>query len=340
MNIWLHRISHHAEASYPLLENGFLTIGYSDFRDPGFLARTKAKDWSYFESSFAQTWGSIPRTRYNLWRFIAEMQTGDTVVVPSWGTFSVYHIESDATLINEVTAQGLPVWNKGVLTVKDNGLFIADRPLDIGFFRRVSLLAKDISRYDFANAELTSRMKIRSATANITDLADSLNKAIEAFRNHRPINLHSQILDLSRDQLLRLIQSELNPDKFEALIAWYFKQTGASETAVTSKNAPDKQGDADVVAVFEPLKTIYYVQAKHHKRVTAEWAVQQVNEYKDDKDRMDDGYSKIAWVVTSAESFSPECVQLAKEKSVGLFTGPDLARMILEVGIEGLDKAF
>ena len=33
MNYWLHRISHLAELSYPLLEKGYLTIGFSDFSD-------------------------------------------------------------------------------------------------------------------------------------------------------------------------------------------------------------------------------------------------------------------------------------------------------------------
>lgn len=340
MNIWLHRISHLAEASYPLIEKGFLTIGYVDFCYPDFLEKTKSRDWAYFEKAFTDQWGENPRTRHNLWRFIADMQVGDTVLVPSWGTFSIYRIESEATLISQVDAQGLPVWNNESLVVKENGVHIGERHLDLGFFRKVALVAKDISRYDYVDAALTSRMKIRTTNANITDLTNSVQKAIEAFQNNRPINLHSQILTASRDELLKLIQNELTPDKFEALIVWYFKQLGASEAYITAKNAAGKQGDADIVAVFEALKTIYYVQAKHHKGVTSDWAAQQVKEYKDHQDRMDDGYSKIAWVVSTAKSFSVECVQLAKENGVGLFAGPDIARMILESGIQNLDKAF
>jgi hypothetical protein len=55
---------------------------------------------------------------------------------------------------------------------------------------------------------------------------------------------------------------------------------------------------------------------------------------------MDDGYSRMAWVVSTAESFSPECTELAKQNSVGLFPGPEIARMIFEAGIQKLDKAF
>ncbi len=342
MNIWLHRISHHAEASYPLLEKGFLTIGFSDFITPEFLAKTKSKDWPYFEKAFADAWPDKPnpRTRFNLWRFVAEMQVGDWVLVPSWGSFSVYRIDGEADLISRVEAQGLAVWNNAFLAVKEDGVHIGDRHLDLGFFRKVSAIETVISRYDFADAALTSRMKMRSTTADITDLAASVNKSLEAFRNKRPIKLHSQILDATQDHLLKLIQNELIPDKLESLIAWYFERIGATEVTMPPKNEPDKQGDADIVAVFEHLKTIYYVQAKHHKGITSQWAAQQVKEYKDQKDRMDDGYSKIAWVVTTAEAFSPECIQLAKENSVGLFAGPDIARMIFEAGIQKLDKAF
>ena len=342
MNIWLHRISHHAEASYPLIEKGVLTIGYSDFFSAGFLEKTKAKDWTYFENAFEEQWGDTPRTRYNLWRFVAEMQVGDWVLVPSWGSFSIYRIDGEPSLITGVDVQNLEAWNNRSLTVKPDGLHISGQtdPLDLGFFRKVSAIAKDISRYDFADGALTARMKIRTTNANITDLTESVHKALEAFRSNRPVNLHSQTLKASSDHLLSLIQNELIPDKFESLIAWYFRRLGASEVRITSKNERDKQGDADVVAVFEPLKTIYYIQAKHHKGVTSDWAAQQVKEYRNQKDQMDDGYSKIAWVVSTAEAFSPECLELAKQNSVGLFAGPDIARMILEAGIQNLDKAF
>jgi predicted Mrr-cat superfamily restriction endonuclease len=341
-NIWLHRISHHAEASYPLIDKGFLTIGYSDFCRPEFLERTKLKDQAYFESAFAQEWPDTPRprTRHNLWRFIAEMQVGDRVLIPSWGVFSVYRIDSKPHLITEIEAKGLVTARNESITVNPDGLHIAEQHLDLGFFRRVAAIATNVSRYDFADAALTSRMKIRSATADISDLSKNIEKALEAFRNKSPINLHAQILSASRDNLLRMIQNDLVPDKFEELIAWYFRRQGASEVEITSKNEREKQGDADIRAVFEPLKTIYYVQAKHHKGVTSEWAVQQVKEYKTQKDRMDDGYSKIAWVVSTAELFSPECVELAKQGFVRLVTGPEIVRMMLEAGIQNLDEAF
>ena len=40
MNYWLHRISHMQAVSYPLLEKGYLSIGFKDFlQRPEFLKR-------------------------------------------------------------------------------------------------------------------------------------------------------------------------------------------------------------------------------------------------------------------------------------------------------------
>jgi predicted Mrr-cat superfamily restriction endonuclease len=339
---WLHRISHHAEASHPLIKNGFLTIGYSDFCNPEFLERTQAGDRGYFEKAFAEMWpdNPHPRRRVNLWHFIVDVQVGDWVLVPSWGVFSVFRIESEALLIGALEAPGLTTWDNRPLLVRDDRIYAGETRLDLGFFRKVCAIASDISRYDFADAELTSRMKYRATTLDITDLTGSIEGAIAAFHKNKPINLHSQILANSAESLLELIRNQLAPEKFESLIAWYFRRIGANEVTIPPKNGSEKQGDADIIAVFEPLKTIYYVQAKHHKGDTGEWAAEQIKDFIANKDRMDDGYSKIGWVVSSADAFSQECLEVAKENSIGLFAGLDVARMILEAGIQKLDKAF
>ena len=340
--IWLHRISHHAEAAYPLVDLGILTIGYSDFSNPEFLERTKARDVAFFDQAFAQNWPETPRprTRHNLWRFIAEMQIGDSVLVPSWGVFSIYRIDSEPHLITDIDAKGVVTARKEPIIVKGDGLHIGEQHLDLGFFRKVTATATNVSRDKFADGALTSRMKIRSATADISDLSKNVKAALEGFRENRPINLHANILSASAETLLRMLQDDLDDRKLEKVIKWYFRRQGATEVTIPSKNEPGKQGDADIVAEFEPLRTTYYVQAKHHKGMTSDWAVQQVKEYKTQKDQMDDGYSKIAWVVSTAESFSPQCEELAKQGFVRLVTGPDLVEMMLEAGIQNLDEAF
>ncbi len=85
------------------------------------------------------------------------------------------------------------------------------------------------------------------------------------------------------------------------------------------------------------------MQAKKHSGETSDWAVQQITAYRDQKETtrgLDDGYSRLAWVVSNAESFSQECTALAEANRVLLLNGKALSTLLVEAGIGGLDKAF
>ena len=96
---WIHRISHKSEVSYPLLEKGYLSIGFADFANEEFLnkLRNKNKDesWECFENKNNEIWKELRRTRHNLWRFLYEFKVGDVVLVPMYKSFSLYKITSD-----------------------------------------------------------------------------------------------------------------------------------------------------------------------------------------------------------------------------------------------------
>ena len=344
MNIWLHRISHHAEVAYPLLDNGYLTIGFSDFSEPDFIKDICGDNgWQSFEKYFDDNWGSRPRTRTNLWRFVVEMDKGDWVVVPSWGTFSVYELtEEMATPVSEIGLAEIKDWHGNGIQKKEDGLLYGatGELIDLGFVRQVKLIKKNIPRYEYADASLTSRMKIRSTNANISDLKESIEKALTAFETGQPLNIYSQIIARTQQQILDTIRAELTPDKFEILVKWYFQRIGASDVYIPSKNESGKDGDADVVAVFEPIKTIIYSQVKFHTGETSSWAIEQIKSYKDQKDTMDDGYSKISWVISTADNFSQQSYDYAKEAKVQLIDGKQFTTMLLEAGIVNLNKAL
>ena len=38
-NYWIHRISHIAHISYPLIHEGYLSYGWSDFAEDGFMSK-------------------------------------------------------------------------------------------------------------------------------------------------------------------------------------------------------------------------------------------------------------------------------------------------------------
>jgi predicted Mrr-cat superfamily restriction endonuclease len=344
MKIWLHRISHHAEVAYPLLENGYLSIGYSDFSEPDFIKDSCGENaWQLFEKYFDDNWGQRPKNRYNLWRFVAEMRKGDLIVVPSWGTFSVYELTEDmAEPVAAIKLSDIKDWHGNNIEKNEDGLLYrkTGEHIDLGFVRKVKLIKKDIPRYEYADAALTSRMKIRSTNADMSDLKGSIEKALEGFTKGQPLSIYSQIITKTQQSILDTIRGELTPGKFEILVEWYFKRIGASDVYIPSKNESGKEGDADVVAVFEPLKTIIYSQVKFHTGETSSWAIEQITNYKDQKDSMDDGYSKICWVISSADNFSKQSYDFAKEAKVQLIDGKQFTTMLLEAGIVNLDKAI
>ena len=347
MSYWLHRISWYAYVSYPLLELGYLSIGFSDLSNPQMHKIVAENNWESFEDEFEEAWGNVPRSRYALWRFIAEMKKDDLVVVPTTGSFSVYRIlEDEFYIINELNElSSLKDWEGNKVAINPNGYLSIDitKPdyVDLGFFRKVTPVAIGISREDYADRKLTARMKIRNTTADITDIKQSVDEALKAYHNQKPINIHATIVDKMSEIVLEIIRNQLNPDNFEKLVQWYFGKILASSVDIPAKNERGKEGDADVVATFENIKSIVYVQVKHHHEgETSSWAVEQVRKYKTQKESMDDGYSKSAWVISSADGFSQDTIEEAKTNHVHLIDGKEFSKMLIEVGFETLDQVL
>lgn len=346
MSYWLHRISHHAEVSRPLLNKGYLSIGWSDFSNNDFIEKTRAEDSEYFNSTIKKEWGedALSRSRWSLWKYITGMRKGDLVIVPGWKDFSIYRLIGERPL----TAAELAV-ESGIYKISERGYLIRevdgrDVIVDLGFFWRVEPVCLGISRDQYADQALTARMKIRSTTACLDDLKESVDAVLRRVASGKPINLYSSIMSESQGKVLSLIRDDLNPDKFESLVKWYFDRVGATSVSIPSKNESGKEGDADVVAVFEGIKTIIYVQAKHYKGEASSWALEQISAYVSHKESqcesLDDGYTRIAWVVSSADSYAKECYEKAQQKRVLLIDGMEFSRMLLEAGIADLGSVF
>lgn len=348
MNYWLHRISYEMNISYPLMEKGYLSIGFSDFCDKVFLEQLGndgiARD--YFEKSILDKWGKKTRNRYCLWRFIKEMKKGDWVVVPEWGgTFSVYELTEDDVLLASDDRLDLPekdwngnkiahdkIYNMLCTTDQKNGYY------DIGFLRKCKQIECNIPRQEYADMALNSRMKILSTNANISDLKDNIETAVESFRIKKPINLKEKLVEKTVSIWNETIKKVLTPDKYEKLVKWYFTQIGASDVYIPPKNYEGKQGDVDVVATFERLKTIVYVQVKKYDGETSDWAVQQIVDFSNSKELGSDYYFSQFWVISSADCFSEECKNMATANHVRLIDGKEFVQMLLDVGIDSLDR--
>ena len=344
MRYWLHRISHHAEISYPLIDKNILSIGFSDFANQGFIDKVLEKDtwqkrWNVLNDEVKLQWGRTPRTRHNLWRFIEGFKKGDWIIVPSSGVFSIYELESEMpSPISDLAIEELKDWHGNSINI-NNGLLSRDsKTIDIGFFWKVKPIALKISRRKYADSALTARMKYRMTNANISDLTESIKVALDSYNEKKPINIHSTIIDNTCDVVLSSIKKELNPDKFEKLISLYFQEIGATNVFIPAKNEHGKEGDADIVSVFEKQKLIIYIQAKYQSGKTNDWGVHQILDYKINKESIDDGYNKIAWVVTTANQFSEEAERVANENGIQLINGLEFSKMLLDAGILMLDK--
>lgn len=333
MNYWIHRISHVAELSYPLLNKGYLTIGFSDFISEETIEKVRSEGQDYIDSIFQEKWGKKPKTRFSLLNFL-KISKGDMVIVPTSGAFSVCEIVGEKPMvIGETYSSDLKTW--GDKMVSRNGDFLCSENgnYDLGFAWKINIVQRDISRDKFADADLTSRMKIRQTNAKINDLRRNIEKCIENFISNKPIHLHSIIIDNTSSFVLDTIKKELNPDKFEMLIKTYFLSIGANDVYIPAKKEKNKEGDADIVAVFENIKLIIYTQAKFQKEQISEWATTQIDEYKSNKESIDDGYNKLAWVITTANTFNVKAENLAKERQIQLINGLEFSKMLLNVGI-------
>lgn len=351
MKYWLHRISHEAETSWPLLEKGILTIGFSDLSDSEFLSKAKAaQQVADLDSAVKKAYGRLLRSRHSLWRFLKEMQIGDLVLVPGSRTFSVYVIKGKPKLIADIDSNlvaRLRTWNNAKVRIEEGRLVTDDEIIDLGFYREVEVYqtegkeARDIDRSGYADAPLTARMKLRNTNANISNLKRNLGKTLEAYKNNQPLNFRSDAMKGLAPELWMMIHHRLSPNKFEKLLESYFKRIGANEVTIPPRNQRGKEGDADIIACFDRIRVTIYIQAKFHKpnTPTDESAVEQILVYKDWKDREEgqSGEHRLCWVVSTCNEFTEECKQRAEANGVVLVNGIDFAEMLLDAGIEGFE---
>ena len=343
---YLHRISYEGNVSYSLLKAGYLTLGWSVFSDSDILDAAREDGYPNFDVITKKFGENHNRSRWSVWYF-AQMNIGDTVVVPLYsGLFSVYEVCDKAKTIAEL--EGVITsfdgeWNKHKIEWKDHKLFDSNDniAIDLGFFVKVKPIVENVPR-KYVSGKLISRMKIRTTSADITDLGELVESGIKAGKENKPITLYEDVIDSLVECMRASIMSTLNPDKFEQLVKWYLERCGASSAWIPKKNEPGKKdgADADIVAEFNNLKYIVYVQAKWHSGETSDWAVYQIDSYKNQKSEGDSSYTYATWVISSAEKFSEQAVANAEEKGVRLIDGKEFARMLLDIGLLDINDAF
>ncbi|MBD5164973.1 hypothetical protein [Helicobacter sp.] len=187
MKYFLHRISHEWQASYPLLENGLLSIGWSDFSEREFVDDVR-RGKEFLDKRLEvlkDPLGKLPRNRNCLYRFIVEMDRRDIILVPKPKFFSIYRVVETAVPVSEINLpKNLYSEDGKPITIQKGLIYKGNESVDLGFIIRVELIAKDVSRYEYADAALTARMrKVRFTNACIDDLKGSVQNVILSFNN-------------------------------------------------------------------------------------------------------------------------------------------------------------
>lgn len=354
MKYWLHRISHESDASYTLLfDKGYLSLGWSGFRNTDILnAARKDDDYKSFKQICSEKEETTP-ARWNMWYF-ARFNVGDFIVVPLYnGEFVICKATDIATSVISIKdavpefndKQGnIIIWNdKKMIYCKEDG----EQEIGIGFVIKVDIISgKDPrKRNEYADAKLTSRMKMRQTNGDITDIKDSVDEAIKSIEENKPLNFYEDALDCAAEAIQKRI-AKLTPDKFENLVKSYMEVIGADYVEKPAKNetGKDDYSDADIIAQFNNLKIMIIIQVKRHEGESDEWAVEQIFKYKeqllDDTSPLDhnnDGYDYIIpWAVTSCD-FSKKAMNDAIEKQVRLINGKEFSRMLVDVGLSKID---
>lgn len=342
-NYWVHRITGGKNAlEYALKmmfdlpqDTHFLSIGWSDF-SKGLYAEEILKDGRKAISRiFLSEWNSLPKNRFNLSRFVYDFKTGDIVVVPLWKSFTVCEILDENIYTNETLPEELQA-AFGSYGLTYDGQYLLDKQgqhVDLGFYRKVKIIEKDIPRYGYAKQNLYSAMKNRGTNAQLY-CPKEVEDAIDSFRQKKPIDLKTIITGRLSSEVLSSIRENLQDAKFENLVEWYLQRIGAKTQRPSKNGCPTEDGDADIIASFEDLDVSILVQVKKHTDQTDDWAVRQISNYSETHSG-DDSISQL-WVVSSCDSYSEKAEELAAEKNVRLIDGKEFAALLLEVGIKGL----
>ena len=342
-NYWLHRISNEWGVAKPLLDKGYLTIGWQYLMSISPTLRDCIVDrhGEGFEPLMDELKAHY-RSRWCLNRF-ARFMPGDTVVVPLYDKcFAIVEVENSAKsildlpleVVNELKDVNLSV--NGLTDISDSQNI---RDIDIGFFVKIKTPVKIIPR-SFAEDKLQTRMKMRQTNASINDLAKEVD---DAAKREAPVDVHEILVEETANAILGKIKKYVTADNFERVVKWYMERIGASTVYIPPKNSSEKEdyADADVVAVFESLGITIYIQVKKHDDKTDVWAVEQISKYDENQEKNSiDGMTYIPWVVSTADDFKEEAKVKAVEKGVKLINGKEFARMLAEVGVNGIDEGF
>ena len=194
MKYWLHRITGGDNALpyvKPLLGQGFLSIGWKGLSNDENKNSIQERGWSAVNDIMLRYGWELGRSRYCLSRFISEMRSGDLVVVPASGNFSIYEIIDDVVYSNEFFDPRYFVDSNGIRAsrIEGNGYYSfvnnLGEEIDLGFYRRVKPRIINKSRYEGVDPLLYAKLRTLMTNIDISDIGSVID---DVLRLERPFH--------------------------------------------------------------------------------------------------------------------------------------------------------
>ena len=158
MSYYQHRISHWWEVSRPLLDKGYLTIGFRNLSKSGII--DERDDDDKFDEIYKKYFSDTRRKQVH--RFL-NLKNGDTVVVPLYNKqFAVVEVIGNTDIIDN-----LPQNIKSDVGLNDE--------VDLGFFSPVKII--NVTQRSYASSKLQSRMKNFMTNISVDDLSADIEDA-------------------------------------------------------------------------------------------------------------------------------------------------------------------
>ena len=286
---------------------GWSKVDFSQYKD------TKA----LFEAFKQHYPNGIGRQKNNIQRFF-NLKEGDIVIVPSSQSVSIGVVKGEKAF--------KPEW------IQD----YACNLVQVEFYKVRGRILK--IRRDQLNQQLGSRLKLRSAIANLNEFESEISRVIDSIKKtgeaYRHSSYFSEQIELAeqkfRKELLQSIckgTTWLKPGGMglEKLIKEMLELNGYTAKIKSKKQSPDIS-DIDIEAekVERFSETYLLIQAKHHRGETNGHGLKQLIAYKKNNDV---AYQK--WLITTAK-VSDENKQLAKQNNIEIMEGEELVGWIYE----------
>ncbi|SHH02591.1 Restriction endonuclease [Anaerosphaera aminiphila DSM 21120] len=269
----MYRISNESNISKKLLKKvGLLSIGWYSIVESGYYDEVIEKinylnkyEFSKYFMELGQklNYDSMTRNRsYFLYNFL-RLRPSDYVVVAESGVFNIYKVV------------GTPYSNS---KSTDN-----IRRYDIGFLVKVERVFEDVPRSEYLTSRLNSALKFRGTNLVLDDWESDIKIVMKNIEKKEPVFSMRPIKNNIAKRVHEHILKKLDENQFEILIKEYLRKIGSSEPKIPSKQKKNSRNDSiadiDVIAPFNKIGAIIYVQAKHHDGVSDRYGIEQLIGY-------------------------------------------------------------